>query len=152
MSNVLLTCGCVAIAQHSDTHDGLPVNHPSCPVHLCCSVVESKPDLTGRFAICGYATKRDGSKHTAIPSSYDLAFFVYKGPGSTWAVEKCKCGYLKAAHEPDPAGREYPNARARKGFGTKMNAAGGQLIEDHAFEPIGPAEFDEYYCGCYGWD
>ena len=62
------------------------------------------------------------------PSSTKLAFFRYKGPGSEWAIHMCKCGYYEVGHS-------NANGRSCK-----------------SFEPHGPAVFDEYYCGCRGWD
>jgi len=62
------------------------------------------------------------------PSSIKLAYFRYKGPGSEWATKLCRCGYYEIGHN-------NPNGRACKNF-----------------EPRGPAKFDEYYCGCGGWD
>ena len=61
-------------------------------------------------------------------SSVDLAFFEFKGVGSHRAENICKhCGYHLIPHT---------NGK----------------ITDHEFEPHGPFEFDEYYCGCQGWD
>lgn len=130
MSAVMLACGCSATATHENPHDGLPANHPSCPVHydtgLGCKVIAS-PDLTGRMARCDYygTTKRwrnagpihgggealglceNGGKgcRCEVPSSTALPFFNYLGPGS-----------------------------------------------EHHMAKNGPQEFDRFYCGCAGWD
>ena len=79
--------------------------------------------LAGRMAKCGYPC---GSQ--PVPSHQELAFFVFRGDGSNYATETCTCRMRKVAHIANP---------------DKF---------DHEFEPIGPAEFDEYYNGCRGWD
>lgn len=132
MATVMLACGCRAMSTHSDEHDGLPAGHPSCVVHFNdaegrgCKVVEA-PDLSGRRARCDYygSTTRfrnagpiygggdklglceNGGKgcRCEVPSSTDLPFFSYLGPGSK-------------------------HHAARKG----------------------PQEFDNFFCGCAGWD
>jgi hypothetical protein len=94
-------------------------------IHSCvicdCKVIGVKVLLEGRMAKCA------SCKNTR-PSSYDLAFFEYKGPGSHRAGNMCKhCWYAKLPHD---------NGK----------------ITDHVFKPHGPYEQDEYYCGCQGWD
>lgn len=68
-------------------------------------------------------------------STNPLASFVqYRGPGSGWAVDHCRCGYARVAH-------------------LKWNPLTGRAgITDHEFEERGPSEFDSFYCGCRGWD
>ena len=122
MSRPLMKCGCVASA-HFD--NGSPV----CPVHECSEVASERPSLEGRFAECAYGGAR-------VPSSYDLAFFEYQGPGSPRATEHCKCGYYRVAHE-------YNANRVNK-EPIKCRVGG--------FKPAGPSATDKYYCGCHGWD
>lgn len=120
MTNILMECGHTATSKFNDG-----------PVCVICfgidtrstKVAASRPVLEGRRAICG--------DHAIVPSSYDLAFFEYRGPESRLAKEKCKnCMYLKVAH----------------------------LLEDKTirhcnnFEEHGPWEYDGYYDGCHGWD
>lgn len=77
----LMKCGHVALATDSN-------NRPVCPI---CSgttskayeVVEIKPDLTGRSAICGYCK-------TVVPSKYELPFFGYK-EGHPFDTYYCGC-------------------------------------------------------------
>ena len=51
--------------------------------------------LAGRLARCPYCK-------TTKPSSPDLAFFEFRGPGSSEAEEHCgHCGYHRMAHDPE---------------------------------------------------
>lgn len=96
MPKPMMKCGHAATGTNGD-------GNPSC---VSCAgldpgaseVDESPPSLVGRAAQCPYC-KRLG------PSTTDLPFFEYLGPGSRHY--KCKNG---------------------------------------------PKEFDEFYCGCRGWD
>jgi hypothetical protein len=49
----MLKCGHTAMATHENKHDGLPANHPSCLICMCCEVVDA-PELEGRTAKCTY--------------------------------------------------------------------------------------------------
>lgn len=86
--------------------------------------------LEGRLAQCSYCKKEQ-------PSSRDLAFFMFHGEGSKHATEKCgECGFYDVTHmEVNPS-----TGRA------------GHLFGKHDFVVAGAREFDEYYCGCRGWD
>lgn len=95
--------------------------------------------LVGRLAYCAYYKVVSGRHQVANggkaqsqpqPSSTDLAFFEYRGPGSNWAAKHCVCGYFEVAHT-------MPHKSSR--------------VCDK-FTPREPAEFDSYYCGCFGWD
>ena len=103
-------------------------------------------DLTGREAKCshdnpvmghtGYRNNRAGQ--SPRPSSTDLAFFEYRGEGSDWAVLSCgNCGMRTEAHTLDTEHK-------------KLLVARGRLCTDYT--PRGPAEYDMFYCGCFGWD
>lgn len=64
----------------------------------------------------------------------NLAFFEYRGKGSTAATESCKnCKYHQNAHRPEVMAK---------------NTA----LKCTNFEPHGAFEFDVFYCGCRGWD
>lgn len=94
---------------------------------------DNKPDLTNRQAQCSCGRTR--------PSDPDkLAFFEYRGPGSKIAARACKhCGFYEEAHS--------------TGFWNKSNGDLSLLSPRfHAFKPHGPYDFDEFYCGCRGWD
>ena len=139
MKSVMLACGCRAHGTHGNAHDGLPENHPSCVVHFekgdlrACTVVES-PNLEGRLAKCLCGRSK--------PSSLDLAFFEYVGPGSPESTNRCKCGYFKCAH-------------TKEGMAGNVKHNRKTVIERgecRGFEAHGPFEFDRYYCGCRGWD
>ena len=78
--------------------------------------------LTGRMAKCSYGC-------SIVPSHEGLPFFTFKGEGSEDAQRCCKnCPYHNVAHG--------------KGHGDVCNN----------FEPKGAFEFDQFYCGCRGWD
>ena len=79
-------------------------------------------ELEGRGARC--------SCGRIYKSAHNLPFFQFRGEGSEAATSTCHCGYYAVAHT-DSA--RHP-------------------ITDHQFEARGAYEFDEYYCGCRGWD
>jgi hypothetical protein len=129
MSDIMLACGCVAQAKDGN---GKPVciSHIDSPAGH--TVVET-PDLTGRQAKCAYGC------NNLLPSSPKLAFFKFKGEGSPDAVGVCKhCHYHRVAHEHNP-NRVDPRSMMEKGL-------------CQGFEAQGAQPFDEYYCGCRGWD
>lgn len=117
MTRKLLACGCSA----NCTVDGVP----GCVTHGCTTPATEEPDLSQRQARCAYGD-------SIVPSDYNLAFFKYRGPGSFDAINKCKCGYYRVAHNNSPT----PSWSKRC----------------QNFEAHGPYEYDEYYCGCHGWD
>ena len=136
--NTRMECGHTATARDKD-------GQPVCIVCVATSgdragrtPMAAPPDLTGRIATCG---DRNG-EHAPMPSSVDLAFFEYRGPGSPWATEQCgaliggrvPCCYFRMVHQP-------------------INPATGRPgITDHEFIEREPHEHDSYYCGCRGWD
>lgn len=78
-----------------------------------------------RWAICPQCKALHSSSHS-------LAFYVYRGEGSSDAINICgKCGLKHSAHLPD----NY-----------------SQLKMPHEFQAHGAFELDFYYCGCKGWD
>lgn len=83
----------------------------------------NNPHLMGRTATCGFPP------HAERPSSPDLPFFEYCGPGSKEATDVCVCGFYRIAHQ----------ERA-------------QHLVCKAFRARGPQKHDRYYCGCRGWD
>jgi len=118
-----MKCGHIAIAIDDK-------GRPVCPIcfglHPGAEVVEDdRPSLEGRQALCVYKFGRKGQQHSPVPSSWDLPFFEYCGPGSPAAEEYCKCGYHESAH------------------GKCADAC-------DKFEPQGPLPYDRYYCGCWG--
>lgn len=139
----LMKCGCAGQASRV-LPDGSRI--PSCIIHNCIEIAPAPPDLAGRMARCAYYGSRTsprgsygggnecnyGQSKAPVctceqPSSGDLPFFEYCGPGSREA-EKCKCGYYESAHKPGM------NCKCRK------------------FEPRGGLLIDKFYCGCHGWD
>lgn len=122
----LMKCGHVANGIQSDTGD------PVCVICLGITplakvVDDNPPALIGRTAKCGCGA--------IAPSSTDLPFFDYKGPGSRSATDRCGvCPFALVVH-----GETNPHT-------------GRPGITDHTFVPHGPYEFDEYYCGHSGWD
>ncbi len=94
----------------------------------------STPDLTGRQARC--------SCGKTVPSNTNLAFFEFRGPGSRFALETCKCGYGLMAHDPEAMGQNVPSNR-------KTVVEQGKCT---GFVSRGAHEFDSYYDGHGGWD
>ncbi len=109
------------------------------------------PDELDGFEVCkGWRTDKHGDDPMGIfeglegrgarcscgriyKSAHNLPFFQFRGEGSEHGTHTCKhCGYYKVAHEKEPRPR---------------NAL---WCED--FAPKGSHEYDEYYCGCRGWD
>lgn len=131
MPDILMQCGDRAHASCGTAHFGLEPGHPSCMIHAisqqACTVATELPNLEGRQARCSVQCE-------LRPSSLSLAFFEYRGEGSRAAKENCaKCGYYETAHKPE---------------GDKPRNRSVCL----SFVPHGPYEFDNYYCGCCGWD
>lgn len=94
MNIPMMKCGCAAQGV-CNSFNGVNYDPPipSCIVHECIEIADS-PDLSGRFAKCFYM---DCS--SVKPSSLDLPFFEYMGPGSPETQRKCVCGYYQIAHE-----------------------------------------------------
>jgi hypothetical protein len=108
------------------------------------------PSLEGRTAKCAYHGQRTSARGSygggnecnygqrdhkvcscVQPSSKELPFFEYCGPGSRECDEICKrCKYHKVAHV----------------SGQRSRAVCSN------FEPQGDRGFDKFYCGCAGWD
>ena len=89
-------------------------------------VARNLPDLSNRQAKC--------MCDKIVPSELGLAFFEYLGPDSPRSHEQCKCGYYEVAHKGQNTGSWVKNPI------------------DHPFEEHGPYEYDNYFCGCAGWD
>src|SRR3972149_5077953 len=120
MERYMMKCG--HVAQAMDEH-----NNPACVIcwpNPGSMQVASIPDLSSRKAECSTC------RTNIVPSSVDLAFFEYKGPGSRYALTKCVFGYYEEAH------------------GKPKNP---HVEVCNQFRPVGQAEFDVYYCGCQGW-
>ncbi len=127
----VMACGCAAGAKQS-TYGSEPV--PVCMTHNCTEVSTNPPDLAGRTAKC--------CSIGVQPSSQELAFFVYCGPGSREATDYCRCGYHRVAHDPEHMAQNVPSNR-------KTVVEQGKCT---GFVARGPLEFDRYYCGHAGWD
>ena len=135
MKHVMLKCGCMSNAVRTVGDKMIP----SCVIHDCIEPAEN-PDVSGRMAKCAYC----GSlKPSAEGLDGRLAFFQFNGEGSRRAREQCKnCGYYLSAHDPEQMAKNVPSNRRT-------------VVEQgkcKGFEPHGAFEFDEYYCGCEGWD
>lgn len=95
MEPPLMACGHTA----NSTTERNGVKIPTC--FICAGIVDGydvvvdmKPSLEGRMALCVDRHGRDGKGHTPVPSRWNMAFFEYR---------------------PDQ-------------------------------------EYDQFYCGCWGWD
>jgi hypothetical protein len=89
-----------------------------------------RPDLTGRKARCSYYSYCGGEED----STYNLAFFEYRGEGSFEAENRCKnCKFFHVAHTDTVRKSRNPSVC-------------------NNFEAIGSLEYDLYYDGCRGWD
>lgn len=140
----LMACGCAATA--FDIRTGAPI----CAVHFDSGgdvIAPVQPKLAGRAARCAYFGKTlNDWRHASgfgcrrgepclceQPSSTDLPFFEYRGPGSREALEGCAvCSIL---HQNKPC----PEWRLKD-------------VGEHDFAPLGPSQYDRFYCGCWGWD
>jgi hypothetical protein len=124
MSEVMMRCGHAANAVDES-------QNPVCAVCVLLTplariVDDNPPALIGREAKCYCGM--------TVPSSTDLPFFEYQGPGSVNATENCaKCEFTIRAH-------------------AEVTMFGRKGITDHVFTPHGPYEFDNYYCGHDGWN
>ena len=122
-TKVILTCGCAANATDQD-------GNPSCAVHAGLadtSPAEVQPSLEGRTSKCTYCDRK-------APSSTQLPFFEYKGPGSESSRNNCRnCAYAEVAHTPEVMAKN-------------------DRLKCVNFVPHGPYEFDRHYCGCRGWE
>jgi hypothetical protein len=65
----MMKCGCAANCQMA--RDGKNYK-PGCGIHQCDEPADNPPNLEGRTAVCQYGL------HHPVPSSLDLAFFVYR--------------------------------------------------------------------------
>jgi len=126
MSKPMMKCGHAANATREDGSHCCAICSPDDKAYI----LAHTPDLTGRQARC--------SCMRLTPSSTDLAFFEYRGPGSRIAVETCKCNYHRVAHQRDPK-RVDPSSVVELGKCSGFVANGGH-------------EYDSYYCGHAGWD
>jgi len=189
---VLMKCGCVAQGIGRKAGETEAQMRPCCVIHDCFEPAESVPDLNGRFAQCSYLPHG----HAKKPSSFNLAFFEFRGEGSREATDICKCGYAKVAHLPrwratiHLVRRWYKIERHEEDVAKDFNCeeADAKAVAEHhadfyrkqtgkhhsqvevfsaevtsivptrptikcsAFTPKGPQEFDNFYCGCMGWD
>ena len=120
----IMTCGHAANGFRVES-DGSKT--PSCVI-CSCTEEASQPSLDGRSAQCPSCKKIE-------PSRFEMPFFDYRGVGSFYAENTCGvCGFYKIAH-----GETNPISK-RPG------------ITSHPFSASGPADLDEFYCGCRGWD
>lgn len=95
--------------------------------------METTITLEGRQARCHCGTIK--------PSGTNLPFFRFKGEGSREATEVC--GFLvkgSICHGHPTIHQEINPSTKRAG------------ITDHEHQPHGAFEFDEFYCGCSGWN
>jgi hypothetical protein len=131
-SKPMLTCGHIANARRYVDQDREQWLH-ACAICNCTDIDPEQPHLDDRKArcYCGEQSERNSSDHQK------LAFFEYRGKGSPWAVSHCRCGYAKNAHR-DELTHVMQHCAKKNG--------------QPGFIERGPHEFDNYYCGCRGWD
>lgn len=156
-SDILMECGHTnngaytmkpkpSTRSNGDDEGGAKIGDPVCVICVgidpgARTVVNDKPDLTDRVAVCSTCGKCEK------PSTWDLAFFEFQGPGSRYATKRCKnCPYTKESHK-------YGDR-----YATHMDGKLGDYnphtckARGKSFEPRGPLDEDKYYCGCRGWN
>lgn|SRR3990167_9221667 len=133
----VLKCGCFPNATKKIESGMIK----SCVIHLTDETEGlTQIQLYNRRAQCN-------SCKTIVPSSGQLAFFQYRGENSAYAKERCKnCAFNEKAHIYN--GRYAPHKDGTPGEKNEYLC----LNRGNIFEPNGPAQYDAYYCGCYGWD
>ena len=128
----LMKCGHMGMATCSRS-GGVEFDPPIPACVICAGEPESliiDKEVTGtegieeRKAKCAYCG-------TVEQSTWELAFYEYRGKGSNRARTMCTCGYYEVAHE-------KPNMHIK--------------LKCQTFEPHGEYEFDDFYCSCRGWD
>lgn len=92
-------------------------------------------DLTGRMARCAYFNVCG----MEAPSSRDLWFFEYRGPGSKEEDQCQVCGMYDFVHASVSLDGINP-------------ATGRAARTDHVFVAREPSKVDTYYCACRGTD
>lgn len=135
--NVLMLCGCVAQG-YAVTALG---NVPACVVHDCIELALTlgSPLLEGRRAECHCKTQ--------LPSSLDLAFFVYRGPGSPVSLGCASCSLVPGS----PQHQDGKCMHVKKGLRWSENVADWEP-NGKSYVARGPMLTDAFYCGCDGWD
>lgn len=119
----MMACGHAA----NSTRDGQPAC-VICTGSPGADAIVETPALVGRAARCGHCASKK-------PSSPNLPFFKFKGVGSEDALHMCgACHYLIGAH------------------GAWNTFAKRPGITDHEFVAHGAYGYDDFYCGCRGWD
>lgn len=122
---------------------------PACAI--CAPLIEATlvvrpPDLSGRMAKCC-------DKAPVRPSSPDLAFFEYRGPGSRAATHCRHCRYYPEAHTDECQGCKGTGKGYKAAPCNRCNGTGKRKPSCDHYEPIAEGfEHDSYYCGHSGWD
>jgi hypothetical protein len=142
-TKVMMKCGHAANSVSTDERTG--ERRPCCVICIGLNPGAEQIDLSpatleGRQARCYCGALQ--------PSSPELAFFEYRGPGSRFALESCTCGYHRCVHDPSERVMAQIDGNGRTRYENLMWRSGGE----HAFEARGPHEFDSFYDGCGGWD
>jgi hypothetical protein len=125
MNPKYMACGHVASA--TDTF-GNPICGIDYGIDPRAEIIATHVNIVDRFARCpcGKVEK----------SSWDLAFFEYRGEGSPFARDIClNCKYARIAHIKD-----------------QTHKCSDRCRHCNSFTEIGGHEFDSYYCGHAGWD
>lgn len=100
-------------------------------------IEDNPPDLKGRLAKCGCCKNKE-------KSSFGLAFFEYRGPGSRIAENRCHvCGHFTKKETIIGNKVYYENTEVL--IPDVCINKGKQCVYE-------PYEFDGFYCGCMGWD
>jgi len=127
MGMPLMKCGHVAMSTCSADGKGNTFNPPipSCVICSCMEIDTNAPDLTGRKARCTYFGKSG-----------------FRNSGPIYGGGKC-------SNRADEGGCQ---CEVQSSFDLPFFAYTGPGSNHYSVVKSGPQPFDEFFCGCAGWD
>ena len=121
----MLACGCAAMSTHGNEHDGLPPNHPSCITHF--------DDPKGLGCKVVDAPDLTGRKARCMMYSDRPLKKPHRNSGPIYG-----------------GGEEAGMCDNRVGGGCRCEVPSSTDLP--FFSHLASAQFDEFACGCIGWD